>query len=83
MTIARKPTGRPQVSENEIAALIDKGGSSAGQTATTMQDNLAVSLRIPAPLAERLTQALEDKMTRMPRHTWILEAIVEKLDREA
>lgn len=83
MTIARKPKGGTQASEAQISALIDKGGSAAGQKRMTASDNLAVALRIPGPLAERLTLALEDKMTRMPRHTWILEAIVEKLDREA
>ncbi|MDE0205593.1 MAG: hypothetical protein OXP66_06155 [Candidatus Tectomicrobia bacterium] len=81
MTIVRKPKGKAQASEAQIAALIDKGGSAADQKAAT-PDNLAVALRIPRPLAERLTRALEHNMTRMPRHTWILEAIVEKLDRE-
>ena len=84
MTIARKPKGKAQASETEIAALIDKGGSAASQAVVAATpENVAVALRIPTPLAERLTRALEDKMTRMPRHTWILEAIVEKLDREA
>ena len=82
MTIARKPKGNAQASEAQIAALIDKGGSAADQKAAG-PDNLAVALRIPGPLAERLTRALEDDMTRMPRHTWILQAIVEKLDQEA
>ena len=83
MTIARKPKGKAQASETKIAALIDKGGSAASQAVAATPENVAVALRIPGPLAERLAQALEDKMTRMPRHTWILEAIVEKLDREA
>ena len=82
MTVARKPKGQAQASEVQIAALIDKGGSAVGQKVVA-PENVAVALRIPGPLAERLTRALEDKMTRMPRHTWILEAIVEKLDREA
>ena len=81
MAIARKPKGNAQASETEIAVLIDKGGSTAGQKVAA-PENLAVALRIPGPLAERLTRALEGNMTRMPRHTWILEAIVEKLDRE-
>jgi len=81
MTIARKPKGNAQASEAQITALIDRGGSAADQKAAA-PDNLAVALRIPGPLAERLTRALEDDMTRIPRHTWILQAIVEKLDRE-
>ena len=81
MTVARKPKANAQASEAQITALIEKGGSAARQKAAAT-DNLAVALRIPGPLAERLTRALEANMTRMPRHTWILEAIVEKLDRE-
>ena len=83
MTIARKPGRQTQDSEARIAALIGKGGTAADQTAQAPPENMAVALRIPGPLAERLTRALDSKMTRMPRHTWILEAIVEKLDREA
>ena len=82
MAIARKPKGKKPASEAQIAALIGKGGSTPAQNAAAT-DNLAVALRIPAPLAERLTERLKNNMTRMPRHTWILEAIVEKLDREA
>ena len=84
MAVARRPKRQAQASdEAQIAALIDKGGTAAGHTAQAATQNLAVALRIPGPLAERLTRALEGNMTRMPRHTWILEAIVEKLDREA
>ena len=67
-------------SDTEIAAPIDKGGSAADHAMAAAPENVAVGLRIPTPPAERLTRALEDKM---PRHTWILESIVERLDREA
>ena len=84
MTVIRKPKDKASTSEAQIAALIDKGGSMAGQKAVTAAaQNMPVSLRIPVPLAERLDNALQDRLIRVPRHTWILEAIVEKLDREA
>ena len=84
MTVIRKPKDKVSTSEAQIAALIDKGGSMAGQkVVTAAAQNMPVSLRIPGPLAERLDNALQDKLIRVPRHTWILEAIVEKLDREA
>lgn len=79
MAITRKPKGKPPASEAQISALIEKGGRTARQETAAR----AVSLRIPGPLAERLDSTLQDKLIRMPRHTWILEAIVEKLDREA
>jgi len=83
MTVARKPKGKAPASEAQIAALIHKGGSTARQeTAAPAARSMPVSLRIPGPLAERLDSTLQDRLIRVPRHTWILEAIVEKLDRE-
>ena len=82
MAVARRPKPQAHASEAQIAELIDKGGTAASQAIQAPTQNLAVALRIPGPLAERLTRALEGNLTRMPRHTWILEAIVEKLDRE-
>lgn len=43
---------------------------------------MAVSFRIPAPLAARLDTFLGDRLIRVPRHAWIRQAILEKLDRE-
>ncbi len=42
----------------------------------------AVVLRIPAELIRRVDQAVRARRVRIPRHTWLLEAVVEKLDRE-
>ncbi len=83
MPITRKPKGRASASEAQIAALIEKGGRTARrETAAPTVRNLAVLLRIPGPLAERLDAFLQSRLIRVPRQTWILEAILEKLDRE-
>ena len=79
MSITRKPKGKPPASEAQISALIEKGGRTARQETTAR----AVLLRIPGPLVERLDTILRGRLIRMPRQTWILEAIVEKLDWEA
>ena len=78
MAITRKPKGKPPASEAQISALIEKGGRTARQETTAR----AVSLRIPGPLAERLDDFLQGQLVRVPRHAWILQAILEKLDRE-
>ena len=85
MAVARKPKAKTATSEAQIAALIDKGGSSTHDSTTQAPAarNMAVSLRIPVPLAQRLDTFLQGRLIRVPRQTWILEAIVEKLDREA
>ena len=83
MAVTRRPKGKTPASEAQIAALIDKGGSTPQQAAAVpAAQSMSVSLRIPGALAERLDSALQGKLIRVPRHTWILEAIVEKLDRE-
>ena len=84
MTVTRRPKDKESASEAQIATLIEKGGSTVRQKGMApAAQNMPVSLRIPGALAERLDNALQDRLIRMPRHTWILEAIVEKLDREA
>ncbi len=42
-----------------------------------------VLLTIPGDLSGNIDSALKSRKVRTPRHTWILEAIVEKLEREA
>jgi hypothetical protein len=42
----------------------------------------SVVLRVPAHLLARLDSAVDQRSVRVPRHTWILEAIAEKLARE-
>jgi len=81
MAITRSPKNK--ASEAKIQTLIEKGGQPARQeTGAGDSSPMAVSLRIPGPLAERLDTFLSDKLIRVPRHAWILQAILEKLDRE-
>lgn len=94
MAITRKPklqengTDAPAV---DVDALIHKGGSvasaaaPAGESAAGQQarSTVAATLRIPAQLAEKIDRLLEQRPLRVPRHQWILEAMVEKLEREA
>ena len=89
MSITRKP--QPPVSGDEppkvdIDYLINKGGSVPNPEPASGSGKLKVTsmiLRIPGEIGQRLEQALQARPVRLPRHTWILEAIVEKLDRES
>lgn len=81
MAITRAPKGT--ASEDQIQALIEKGGQPAGPAPPPAAcPPLAVSLRIPGELADRLDTFLRDKTIPVSRHTWILHAVLEKLDRE-
>ncbi|RAH95797.1 hypothetical protein DLJ53_33965 [Acuticoccus sediminis] len=97
MAIARKPRATVQApaitaSEREIEALIYKGGSvaeapspapTAGRVAAGVrQDTAKVILRLPSEMLGRIDHLVDARNPRIPRHTWLLEAILEKLDRE-
>ena len=82
MAIARKPTPSTAV---DVEALISKGGTVAGQAAPASRDAAkpsAVVVRIPAHMLEGIERARAARAVRIPRHTWLLEAIAEKLERE-
>lgn len=82
MAIARKPN-RTSERAVDVEALINRGGS-AGRTAPeeSQAKAAAILLRIPADMLERLDRVLKGRPVKLPRHTWILEAIHEKLTRE-
>ena len=87
MAITRKPKqATPQAVD--VEALIRKGGSVAGEAEDAPSDPTAgkataVILRLPFTLIERVDRAVQSRRIKIPRHTWLLEAIMEKLDREA
>ncbi|MEM9032136.1 MAG: hypothetical protein AAGB18_05770 [Pseudomonadota bacterium] len=90
MALARKPKAKPDTAdEKSIEALINRGGSVA-EDAPAAKTNGAgkgktvnMTLRLPPDLSAQVDAAVEQRAIRPPRHTWILEAIYEKLDREA
>ena len=55
-----------------------QGGAAQPKTSTQ-----TVVLRLPTALLARLDDAVGQRSVRVPRHTWLLEAVAEKLDREA
>ncbi len=84
MTITQKPKAKPQ--DVDVDALIRKGGSVAGEreTSTPSQVGKAASviLRIPTNIMAQVDQSVQARRIKTPRHTWLMEAIMEKLDRE-
>jgi hypothetical protein len=42
-----------------------------------------VTLRVPPEVLDHVDAAVKSRLVRIPRHTWLLQAIVEKLEREA
>lgn len=83
MAITRKPKAAAQsgaVSEQQIKQLISKGGSIAQEENKTEKQ---VLVRIPPELLEQMDALAQARRVRTPRHTWILEALWEKVERES
>lgn len=76
MTISRKPKNTV-ASEAEIKAVIKKGGSVVNDTQGSERKNL--QLRLETSLIEQIDELRGKRMVPPSRHTWILEAIHEKL----
>ena len=63
-------------------ALIRKGGSvAAGEDGKA--NPITVVLRLPADFLPRIDRAVQARKIKTPRHTWLLEAVLEKLERES
>jgi hypothetical protein len=85
VAITRKPQAAPAVPASvDVDALINKGGSAAGHGKGRAADRSVepVVLRIPAELLSRIDAAVSARPLKTPRHTWLLEAMIEKLERD-
>jgi predicted DNA binding CopG/RHH family protein len=91
-TIARLPeqgggNKNPNLNDKDrdaaLLALIKKGGRSARVVEDEEQiPEKRISLRIAEDVAERIKQAAKARPIKTPSHTWIVEAILEKLKKE-
>ena len=84
MAIASKPQASP-AHERRIEEVINKGGNVAAEHAAkdARVSRAQVVLRIPAELLERLDTAVAARPVPIARHSWMLEAIFEKIERES
>jgi hypothetical protein len=84
MAITRKPkTPAGSGGVVDINALIHKGGSVAGEGDHEPSEKPApVVLRVPPDILAKVDASVKRRPVRTPRHTWIMEAIVEKLRQE-
>lgn len=87
-----KPTEKkkkPQLTEEEIIKRIEKGGSPAKeeQLESTSKEELASSekafqLRMPMAMLKLVDERRTKGMVKTSRNKWILQAIVEKLEKD-
>ena len=82
MSIARKPTKhKSKTNEAAIKAVIEKGGSIADND-KPVKERKNLQLRMPSVLINNIYQIRGKRAVPPSRHTWILEAIHEKLEKE-
>lgn len=80
MAVTRKPRVVP---EHAIEALIAKGGSIATpEPSPPAADVKLVPVRMEATLLARIDHAVQAQPLKIPRNTWVLQAILEKLTRD-
>jgi len=91
MTVRRAPSpqsqtiSKPEGLDLRTEAFINKGmQAQTGEAARPAETAKAtkVLLTIPTDSHSRIEAVLAERRVRIPRHTWLLEAIVEKLERE-
>lgn len=78
-----KPPAPAAASTVDVDALINKGGSVARAAEPAPGKPAPVVLRMPPDVLVRIDQAVEARQVKVPRHTWLMEAVIEKLEREA
>lgn len=82
MAIARKPKAtNKQGKAVDINALINKGGSPATKDKKHEAEK-SILLRVPSNTLEKIDEIVNSRQIKTPRHTWLLEAVFEKLERE-
>ena len=86
MPVTRKPKAQsPALPLNiDPLELINRGGSAPVKSSKKepYEGTVAVVLRVPTEMLDQVDGAVQARPLRIPRHTWILEAVLEKLSRE-
>jgi hypothetical protein len=90
MAISRKPIrGVSSGGTVDVEALINKGGSAPSRESerTDAPNNGAgtapIVLRLPTSLLAQVDAIIKARPVRIPRHTWLVEAVYEKIRRES
>jgi hypothetical protein len=85
MAITRKPRQSSSAAAKplDVDALISKGGSVAGKNGGHEKDAVPVILRVPEDILRKVDASVQARRIKTPRHTWLLEAVLEKLERES
>ena len=79
MAISKKPK-QSKPSQKDIDAFIDKGGDTPVKE--KKRAIVPVQLRMPSEMLAEVDTVIESRPYKQSRHTWLLEAVFEKIERE-
>jgi hypothetical protein len=87
MSVTRKPQDEPALQgvvpeDPAFQHYLSKGGSAA-QTQQEAPKDVRFTLQIPGPLCHEVDRLREGRPLKISRHQWVLEAILEKMQRES
>ncbi len=83
MALSAKPTRPASMPADNVEAFISKGGSAPAASTKRAGKGAQHPLKFPeGDLFDRLESARKSSAVKLPRNTWILQAIAEKLERD-
>jgi hypothetical protein len=82
MALRSKPQQPATDDERRINALIEKGGTVPAHSNGDDSKPMLVQLRLPHDLIQRIDSNRKKRTVPPSRHSWILEALLEKLKAE-
>lgn len=84
MAVARKPKASNTTSgQVDVDVLIAKGGQVAGQDLAEPDVAIkTIPLRVSVDLLVQIDSSVKSQPIKTPRNTWLLHAIMEKLERD-
>ncbi len=85
MAVSRKPAGDTNGSEKNEAlqAYIQGGGSTPKVERAPASQEIRQSVSIPVRICDELDTLRSSRLIKTSRSRWILEAVVEKIERDA
>lgn len=72
----------------DVEALIAKGGSVAKEETPAQkekpkrEEEIRINLRLFPSILAQIDECVKSRSIKIPRHTWLLEAVMEKLEKE-
>lgn len=87
--ISKKPKNAGVLTEKDIDALISKGGDVPAEQKPEVVNKtkkpakkIPVQLRLSQDLLDVIDEIIDNRVVKVSRHAWFLEAIAEKIEKE-